>query len=310
MGTELATGLFTLGGVIVGAGASTWGQVYLESKREKREADRAKRLVAGELLHLQLVLRAAAVGPEWPLVRDVNAHVPNAAWQEFRSRLVDTVDDDLFNQLVMTYAELEVTRAQFVTAFALVDKPLAASDATSLMHLSYKLGRLRRRLADTGVGWPDEIVEETVDSFMQIFDRLSDDDLHDEAQVARVKDIANSLAPLKHDGDAWLAEINRRLERVNPDQQQARRTLRFSSPRRRMRACPDRPADVASDETRRSAPAIGRRSVSPRSGRAGRCRRGLRLGCARRARRAPPACALGRSGACRSLALQRARRTL
>jgi hypothetical protein len=80
------------------------------------------------------------------------------------------------------------------------------------------LGRLRRRLADTGVGWPDEIVEETVDSFMQIFDRLSDDDLHDEAQVARVKDIANSLAPLKHDGDAWLAEINRRLERVNPDQ--------------------------------------------------------------------------------------------
>jgi hypothetical protein len=219
MGTELATGLFTLGGVIVGAGASTWGQVYLESKREKREADRAKRLVAGELLHLQLVLRAAAVGPEWPLVRDVNAHVPNAAWQEFRSRLVDTVDDDLFNQLVMTYAELEVTRAQFVTAFALVDKPLAASDATSLMHLSYKLGRLRRRLADTGVGWPDEIVEETVDSFMQIFDRLSDDDLHDEAQVARVKDIANSLAPLKHDGDAWLAEINRRLERVNPDQQ-------------------------------------------------------------------------------------------
>jgi hypothetical protein len=54
---------------------------------------------------------------------------------------------------------------------------------------------------------------------MQIFDRLSDDDLNNESQVARVKDIANSLAPLKHDGDAWLAEINRRLERVNPDQQ-------------------------------------------------------------------------------------------
>jgi hypothetical protein len=79
-------------------------------------------------------------------------NVPNAARQEFRSRLVDTVDDDLFNQLVMTYAELEVTRARFVTAFALVDKPLAASDATSLMHLSYKLGRLRRTLADTGAG--------------------------------------------------------------------------------------------------------------------------------------------------------------
>ena len=219
MGSELATGLFTLAGVCVGAGASTWGQVYVEGKREKRQADRAKRLVAGELLHLQLVLRAAAVGPEWPLVRDVDAHVPNAAWQEFRSRLVDTVDNDLFNQLVMTYAELEATRARFVTAFALVNQPLTGGDATSLMHLSYKLGRLRRRLADTGVAWPDELVEETADSFMQVLDRLSDDDLSDEAQVARVKDIANSLAPLKYDGDVWLAEINRRLERVNPDEE-------------------------------------------------------------------------------------------
>jgi hypothetical protein len=219
VGPELATGLFTLGGVIVGAGASAWSQVYLESKRERREADRAKRLVAGELLHLQLVLRAAAVGTEWPPVSDVNAHLPNAAWQEFRSHLVGTVDDDMFNQLVMTYAELEVTRQRFVTAFALVDKSLAASDATSLMHLSYELGRLRRRLADTGIGWPDEIVEGTADSFMEIFDRLTDDDLKDEAQMARVKDIANALAPLKHDGDAWLAEINRRLERVNPDEQ-------------------------------------------------------------------------------------------
>jgi hypothetical protein len=219
MGPELATGLFTLGGVIVGAGASTWGQVYLESKREKREADRAKRLVAGELLHLQLILRAAAAGPNWPLISDVNAHLPNTAWQEFRSRLVDTVDDDLFRELVLTYAELEADRARFVAAFNLGGKPLSALEATSLIKMSNTLGRLRRRLGDAGGGWPDEIVEETVDSFMQIFDRLSDDDLHDEAQVARVKDIANSLAPLKHDGDAWLAEINRRLERVNPDQQ-------------------------------------------------------------------------------------------
>ena len=64
------------------------------------QADRAKRLVAGELLHLQLILRAAAAGPNWPLISDVNAHLPNTAWQEFRSRLVDTMDEDLFNELV------------------------------------------------------------------------------------------------------------------------------------------------------------------------------------------------------------------
>jgi hypothetical protein len=219
MGPELATGLLTLVGVIVGAGASTWGQVYLESKREKREADRAKRLVAGELLHLQLVLRAASQGPGWPLIRDVNAHLPNAAWQEFRSRLVDTVDEDLFNQLVMVYAALEADRARFVTAFNLLDKPLAASEATSLMETSFKLGRLRRRLGDGGGGWPDDIAEEGIGYFMQMFDGLSDDDLKNEALVAQVKQIANELAPLKHDGDAWLAEINQRLERVNPDQQ-------------------------------------------------------------------------------------------
>jgi hypothetical protein len=219
MGPELATGLFALGGVIVGAGASTWGQVYLESKREKREADRAKRLVAGELLHLQLILRAAASGPNWPLISDVNAHLPNTAWQEFRSRLVDTVDDDLFNELVLTYAELESDRARFVAAFNLGDKPLSALEATSLIKMSNTLGRLRRRLGDTGGGWPDELVEETVDSFTQVFDGLSDDDLKNEALVAKVKQIANELAPLKHDGDSWLAEINQRLERVNPDQQ-------------------------------------------------------------------------------------------
>lgn len=191
----------------------------MESKREKREADRAKRLVAGELLHLQLILRAAASGPNWPLISDVNAHLPNTAWQEFRSRLVDTVDDDLFNELVLTYAELESDRARFVAAFNLGDKPLSALEATSLIKMSNTLGRLRRRLGDTGGGWPDELVEETVDSFTQVFDGLSDDDLKNEALVAKVKQIANELAPLKHDGDSWLAEINQRLERVNPDQQ-------------------------------------------------------------------------------------------
>ncbi len=64
MGPELTTGLFTLGGVIVGAVASAGNQVYLERKREEREADRAKQLVAGELLHLQMIFRSASAGRE------------------------------------------------------------------------------------------------------------------------------------------------------------------------------------------------------------------------------------------------------
>ena len=77
----------------------------------------------------------------------------------------------------MTYAELEADRARFVAAFNLGDKPLSALEATSLIKMSNTLGRLRRRLGDTGGGWSDELVEETVDSFTQVFDGLSDDDL-------------------------------------------------------------------------------------------------------------------------------------
>jgi hypothetical protein len=219
MGPELATGLFTLGGVIVGAGASTWGQVYLESKREKREADRAKRMVAGELLHLQLVLRAAAVGPEWPLVRDVNAQraergaagVSLSPGRHGGRRLVQPTRDDVRGARGHPSAVRHGLRPRRQAARGFRrDK----SDA-----LVVQAGPLAQNARRHRGGWPDEIVEDTVASFMQIFDRLSDDDLNNESQVARVKDIANSLAPLKHDGDAWLAEINRRLERVNPDQQ-------------------------------------------------------------------------------------------
>ncbi|MEK6252244.1 MAG: hypothetical protein AABM43_09930 [Actinomycetota bacterium] len=54
---------------------------------------------------------------------------------------------------------------------------------------------------------------------MQWFDGLSEDDLKNDAVIVQMKQIANELADLKQDdGGAWLAEINRRLERVNPDQ--------------------------------------------------------------------------------------------
>jgi hypothetical protein len=216
----LATGLFTLGGVIVGAVATTGSQAYLEKKREEREADRAKQLVAGELLHLQMVFRGASAGTRWPPIEEGNAYLPNSAWQEYRSRLADTVDEDLWDQLVMAYVLLELDRARFVTAAKLIDRPLAPSEAASLRQTGYHLGRLRRRLGDGGGGWPDEIAEEQTESFMQWVDGLSEDDLKNDTVIVRVKQIANELAELKQDdGDAWLAEINRRLERGNPARQ-------------------------------------------------------------------------------------------
>lgn len=220
MGPELATGLFTLGGVIVGAVASTGSQVYLEKKREEREADRAKQLVAGELLHQQMFFRSASEGMGWPPIDDVGAFLPNSAWQEHRSRLVDVVDEDLWDQLVMAYALLEADRMRFATAAKLApDRTLTDSEAGSLRQTANHLGRLRRRLGDGGSGWLDEIAEEQSESFMKWFDGLSEDDLRNDALVAQVKLIANELAGLKQDdGGAWLAEINHRLDGIKPDQ--------------------------------------------------------------------------------------------
>jgi ABC-type branched-subunit amino acid transport system permease subunit len=69
----VAAGLFSLGGVFLGALLMPLTQLYLERKREQRAADRAKLLVAGELLHAQLILRAASVSRDWPHVEDANA---------------------------------------------------------------------------------------------------------------------------------------------------------------------------------------------------------------------------------------------
>lgn len=185
MDPVVATGLFTLGGVIVGAGASTSGQVYLESRREGREGDRAKRLVAGELLHAQLILRAASEGTHWPPVEDINGFLPTSAWQEYRSRLADPgeVEADLYDQLVLTYALLERDRARFLTADKIEGgKPLSASEAASLRKTAYDLGRLRRGLEGRAGGWLDEVteafrpqVEALTDSFMQLVDGLRPD---------------------------------------------------------------------------------------------------------------------------------------
>jgi hypothetical protein len=58
----IAGGLFSLGGVLLGGLLSPLTQLFLEWKRERRTADQAKLLIAGEMLQAQLVLRSASKG--------------------------------------------------------------------------------------------------------------------------------------------------------------------------------------------------------------------------------------------------------
>jgi hypothetical protein len=69
MTDPVATGIFTLAGVILGALLTPLTQVFLERERDQRMADKAKGLVALELIHNQLILRAASRGKNWPISR-------------------------------------------------------------------------------------------------------------------------------------------------------------------------------------------------------------------------------------------------
>jgi hypothetical protein len=150
-------GLFSLGGVVLGALLSPVTQLYTERKREQRAADRAKLLVAGELLHVELVLRTVSRGEHWPYLEDINAHLPTTAWQENRSSLVGQIDADLWHRLVMAYALLETDRVRFAMVSRLPpERPLPAKEAEEIKETSDNLGRLRRELGGGG-GWRDEI---------------------------------------------------------------------------------------------------------------------------------------------------------
>jgi hypothetical protein len=218
-----AAGLFSLGGVFLGALLTPLTQLYLERKREQRAADRAKLLVAGELLHAQLTLRTACGSKDWPHVEDVNGFLPTSAWQENRSSLAGQVDEDLWNQLVMAYAILETDRARFILGSrSPTPIPFPEKVAEGLKQSSNDLGRLRRKLGGGG-GWLDEIHDEFKpqmdslnDNFKRWLDGLSDDELKKDAVIAKVKHLAKDLGEMnRHLGDdgAWSAEINDKIKR-------------------------------------------------------------------------------------------------
>ncbi|MFC1965790.1 hypothetical protein ACFLVW_03390 [Chloroflexota bacterium] len=153
-------GLFSLGGVLIGALLTPLTQLFLEWKRERRAADRAMLLVSGELLQAQMILRAVSEGEHWPCYEDPNAFLPTSAWRENRSSIVGKVSEDLWVQIVMAYSLLEYDRARFALANKIpAATPLTAEVAKGMKEEAIKLGRLRRQLG-LGGGWLDEIEEE------------------------------------------------------------------------------------------------------------------------------------------------------
>jgi hypothetical protein len=219
----VAAGLFSLSGVVLGALLTPLTQLYLERKREQRAADRAKLLVAGELLHAQMVLRAASELEHWPPIEDINAFLPTSAWQENRSSLAGKIHEDLWNQLVMAYALLEADRGRFGNANRLPPETLLpAKEADGIKQASNNLGRLRRKLGGGG-GWLDEIHDEFKpqmdrlnDDFMRWVGGISDVDLHKDSVFVKVKQYAKDLEEMNRDlGDngAWSVEINDYLKK-------------------------------------------------------------------------------------------------
>ena len=152
----IAGGLFSLGGVLLGGLLTPLTQLFLERKRERRAADRAKLLVAAELLQAQMVLRTVSEDGHWPPIEDLNAFLPTSAWRENRSSIAGNVSEDLWVQIVMAYSLLEHDRARFDAANKISAKtPLTAEVAKSMKESSNDLGRLRRQLG-VGGGWVDE----------------------------------------------------------------------------------------------------------------------------------------------------------
>jgi len=155
----IAGGLFSLGGVLLGGLLTPLTQLFLEWKRERRAADRAKLLVAAELLHAQMTLRSVSKGGHWLPIEDLNAFLSTSAWRENRSSIAGKVSEDLWVQIVMAYAQLEIDRSRFAVANKLpAATPLDAEVAKGMKKSSNELGRLRRQLG-VGGGWLDEIEE-------------------------------------------------------------------------------------------------------------------------------------------------------
>ncbi|MGW5918509.1 hypothetical protein ACWFPY_05925 [Nocardia fluminea] len=217
------SGLFALGGVLLGALVTPFTQLALEKMREKRAAIRAKRVVASELLHIQLVLVSASEVSKWTPFGDLDAFLPTSVWRENRLTLATNVDDELFERLTIAYASLEADRAALNIASQMAVAPaLSESQALSFKVTSYKLGQLRRKLVPSG-GWlgADEVgyananrLTQVAERFYQSLDKYTDDELRNADKLASVKKLGTEIGQLAEDmgdGGTLLGQINSRI---------------------------------------------------------------------------------------------------
>jgi hypothetical protein len=151
----IAGGLFSLGGVLLGGLLAPMSQLLLERKRERRAADRAKLLVAAELLHAEMRLRVVSKGNNWPPIENLDGFLPTSAWRENQSSIAGTVSEDLWCHLVIAYGLLESDRSRLATANKIQGgTPLTPKVAQEMMESAANLARLRRQLG-VGGGWLD-----------------------------------------------------------------------------------------------------------------------------------------------------------
>jgi len=155
----IAGGIFSLGGVLLGGLLTPLTQLFLERKRERRAADRAKLLVAAELLHAEMTLRSVSKGGHWLPIEDLDAYLPTSAWRENRTSIAGNVSENLWVEIVMAYAQLEADRCRFAAATKIPGTtPLRPEVAKEMKKSSDGIGRLRRQLG-VGGGWLDEFEE-------------------------------------------------------------------------------------------------------------------------------------------------------
>jgi hypothetical protein len=150
----IVVAIFSLGGVVVGSVLTQGAQFFLEVRRDRRAVRRARRLVAAELLQATLMLRSIASVPSkaWP-VFDASTVLQSTAWQEQRATLSDQLDEDAWNQLALTYAELESEKARLTIA---ADNPPSSQMPESVIAgIREFVGRVEasRRALGGGGGW-------------------------------------------------------------------------------------------------------------------------------------------------------------
>jgi hypothetical protein len=158
----LASGAFGLIGVVVGVVGTTGTQIFLDGRRERREGNRAKQLVAGELLQAQTIIHAASTHKAILPVADVDWVLPTSAWRENRSRLAGHIDMKLWNQLVLAYTGLEVERMRFSGASKIpTELPITPEQIEAFKKMARALGQLGRKL------WPTGALSEDIEDQME-----------------------------------------------------------------------------------------------------------------------------------------------